>query len=73
MRVTTGKVVDGRIEVDEENLAEGMTVTVVAPEGDGSFELGSKEEADLLAAIAEGDQDKVISAEDLLRELGRER
>lgn len=72
MRVTTGRVVDGRIEVSGEVLAEGTTVTVLAPENDESFTLGPDEEAALLDAMAEGDRGEVVRAEEFLRELGRQ-
>lgn len=72
MRVTTGRVVNGRIEVPGESFAEGLAVTVLAPEDDETFTLGSEEEAALLAAMAEGDRGEVISAEEFLRDLGRD-
>lgn len=71
MRVTTGKVVDGKIEVPEESFPEGSTVTVLATENDETFTLGPKDEAALLAAMAEGDRGEVVSAEEFLRELGQ--
>lgn len=72
MRITTGRVVDGRIEVPGDCLAEGSTVTVLAPENDETFTLGPNEEAALLEAMAEGDRGEVIPAEEFLRELGRQ-
>ena len=71
MRVTTGRVVGGRIEVAGESFAEGLTVTILAPEEDEAFELGPEQEAALLAAMAEADRGEVVSADDFLRELGR--
>lgn len=71
MRVTTGKVVQGRIEVPGESFAEGLTVTVLAPEADETFTLGPEDEAALLAAMAEGDRGEVVSAEEFLQDLGR--
>ena len=68
MRVTTGIVVDGKIEASGESLAEGLAVTILAPEGDETFELGPEEEAALLAAMAEGDRGEVISIEEFLAE-----
>jgi len=70
MRLTTGRVVDGRIEVPEESFPEGSTVTVLARENDETFSLGPEEEAALLEAMAEGDRGEVIPAEQFLRELG---
>jgi len=72
MRVTTGRVDDGRIEVSRESLAEGEAVIVLALEGDETFTLDPQDEAALLAAIAEGDRGDVISAEKFFCELGRE-
>ena len=71
MRVTTGRVVDGRIEVPGESFAEGEAVTVLVAEGDETFTLDPEDEAALLAAMAEGDRGAVISAEEFFRQLGR--
>jgi len=45
MRITTGKVPGGMIKVDAKSLPEGVIVTVLAPEGDETFELLPEEEA----------------------------
>ena len=66
MRVTTGIVVDGKIEAPGETFAEGLAVTILAPEGDETFELGPEEEAALLEAMAEGDRGEFISVEEFL-------
>jgi len=71
MRVTTGKVVNGKIEVADEELAEGMMVTILAPEDLGAFTLGPEAEAALLASIEEADRGEMISGEELLRKLRR--
>lgn len=71
MRVTTGRVVAGRIEVPGELFVEGEAVTVIAPEGDETFTLSSEDEAALLAAIAEGDRGDVVSAEEFFRHPAR--
>jgi hypothetical protein len=55
-------VVNGRIEFPGEELAEGMVVTILAPEEPGTFTLDSKAEAELLASIAEADRGEVISS-----------
>ena len=68
MRVTTGKVVAGRVVVEGPPLEEGATVTVIAAEDAETFELAPAEEAALLAAIAEADQgDLLDGAEKLVR------
>jgi hypothetical protein len=72
MRVTTGRVVNGKIEVPDEELAEGMVVTILTPEDRGAFTLSPEAEAALLASIEEGDRGEVISGEELLRELRKD-
>lgn len=52
MRVTTGRVVNGKIEVADEELVEGMTVTILTPEDSGTFFLGSEAAVALLASHA---------------------
>jgi hypothetical protein len=69
MKVTTGKVITGKIVTEGEPLEEGSTVTVLAPERDETFVLDSAAEAALLAAMAEADRDEVITGEQLLSEL----
>ena len=72
MRVTTGTVVNGRIEIPGENFAEGTVVTILAPEGRESFTLGPEAEAELLLAIEEADRGEFISGDELFRELHRD-
>jgi hypothetical protein len=72
MRVTTGTVVNGRIEIPGEDFAEGTVVTILAPEGLESFTLGPEAEAELLLAIEEADRGEFISGDELLRELRRD-
>lgn len=68
MRVASGKVVDGRVELDAE-LPEGATVTVLALEGDGTFEADAETERMLLEAIAQADQRQTTPLTELLSEL----
>ncbi len=70
MRVTTGKVVGGKVVVEGEPLAEGATVTVLAPEDQPTFELGPNEEAELLEAIDQVRRGEVVDGDELLNELG---
>jgi hypothetical protein len=69
MVITSGRVVAGKIVVDGEPLPEGAVVTVLAREGDETFELDAAAEAELLASMAEGDRGQTIPAEDVLRAL----
>lgn len=68
MLITTRTVHGGTIKVD---LPEGATVTVLAPEGDETFELSSQEEAKLLAAMAEAERGETTNGADLLKQIRR--
>src|SRR3954469_21916742 len=65
MRATTGRVVNGKIEVLDEELTEGMVVTVLAPESCGTFTVDSEAEAVLLPSI-EVSRNEVISSKELV-------
>jgi len=69
MLITTGKVNDGVIQIDTKDLPNGTTVTVLAHEGDETFELDATQEGELLAAIAEADRGELISASELLQKI----
>lgn len=71
MKITTGTVISGKVVVEGDPLPEGCTVTILAPEEeeDGFFDLGPREEAELLAAIAEAEAGDVVDGEEFLREL----
>lgn len=71
MLVTTGKVRHGAVEVNAESLPEGVTVTIIAPEGNETFELEPEQEAMLLAAIREADDGKVSPAAEVLARIRR--
>ncbi len=71
MLITTGKVLGGTIKVEAKGLPEGATVTVLAPEGDETFELSPEDEAKLLTAIAEADRRETISGSQLLQQIPR--
>jgi hypothetical protein len=69
MKIVTGKVVAGRIEIEGEPLEEGRTVMVLAPEPDETFILDAASEEDLLAAMGEADRGETISGEELVNKL----
>ena len=69
MRVSTGKVVAGKVVVEGPPLEEGATVTILAPENAETFELGPTEEAALLAAIAEADRGEFVGGAEVLAKL----
>jgi len=69
MLITTGKVLGGTIKVDAQSLPEGAVVTVLAPEGDETFELAPAEEAKLLAAIVEAERGETIKVSHILQQI----
>ena len=68
MRITKGKVVDGRVIVEGEPLIEGSTVTILVRD-QNTFTLSGEDEAALLEAIAEADRGELLDAEDVLNKL----
>jgi hypothetical protein len=71
MRVTSGTVVNGRIEVPGETLPEGTVVTILSAEDRETFALGAEAEAALLVRIEQAERGEVMSGEELLREIRR--
>ena len=70
MQIASGKVIDGRVVVDAE-LPEGADVTLIALDGEETFEVGAELEAIILESMAQGRRGEVIAAEELLGELRR--
>jgi hypothetical protein len=68
MRITQGKVVDGRVVVDGESLNDGASVTVLVPD-ETTFTLSQEDEAALLEAITEADRGDLLDADVVLRDL----
>ena len=66
--MTNGKVVDGRVELDEP-IADGTRVEVVPIEDEEFFDLDEQLEAELLESMAEGDRGETVAAEDVLKRL----
>jgi hypothetical protein len=69
MKLVTGKVVDGKIVVEGEPLEEGATVTVLAQEGDELFQVGPREEAELIRRMDEMRKGNFVDGDELLRNL----
>jgi hypothetical protein len=69
MLITTAKVNKGVIQIDSKALPDGTTVTLLAHEGDETFELDAAQESELLAAIAEAGRGEVVSASELLEQI----
>ncbi len=71
MKVATGRIVEGKVVLEGEPLAEGSVVTVVVTEDDETFEVSPEDERTLLAAIAQAERGQVISWEELREQLRR--
>lgn len=71
MRIVSGKVVGGKVVVDNGSLDEGAVVTVIARDADEAFDLSAEGEATLLVSIAEADRGDVIPAATVLERLRR--
>jgi hypothetical protein len=69
MKITTGIVVDGKVVVEGESLAEGSTVTVLLRDNEEGFELTPAEEEELLDSIAQIEGGEFVSGEQLLERL----
>ena len=68
MVIASGRVVGGRVELDSE-LPEGACVTVLAREGDETFEADPETERMLLDSIAQCERGETIPLTQLLGEL----
>lgn len=68
MQIAPGKVVNGRVELDAE-LPEGTSVTVLALEGDETFEADAETEQMLVQAIAQCEKGQTTPMADLVSEL----
>ena len=71
MKVATGRVVEGKVVLEGEPLAEGSVVTVVSREDDEAFDVSPEEERALAAAMAQADRGQVVSWEVLREQLRR--
>lgn len=68
MQIASGRVVGGRVELDTD-LPEGAAVTILAPEGDETFEADPETEKMLLEAIAQCERGQTTPMTRLLSEL----
>ena len=68
MQIASGKVVGGRVELEGE-LPEGASVTVLAHDGDETFEADPATEKMLLEAIGQCERGDTVPMTNLLSEL----
>ena len=68
MRISKGKVLDGQVIVEGDPLNEGSTVTILVSD-ETTFRLNAEDEAALLQAIAESDENDLNSVEDVIKKI----
>ncbi len=71
MVITTATVHHGLVEIKAAELPDGTQVTILAPEGDETFELSPEDEARMVSAVEEADRGAFIPAAQLLEQLRR--
>jgi hypothetical protein len=71
MRIASGRVIDGRVELDGADLPEGAAVTVLLSEGDETFEADPETERMLLDSIAQCERGQTVPLEKVLENLRR--
>jgi hypothetical protein len=69
MKLATGTVVNGKIIIDGEALPEGTVVTVLAPEGDGTFIVPPELEQELDESLAQSIRGETIPVAEVLNRL----
>ena len=71
MRIASGRVIGGRVELEDAELPEGSAVTVLFSEGDETFEADPETERMLLESIAQCERGQTVPIERVLEELRR--
>lgn len=67
----TAKVVDSQLDVPKGLLDEGITVTILVPEGEDGFELSAEEVALIRESFAQIARGEWIDGEQLIDEIRR--
>ena len=71
MKVISGTVIGGKIEVPRDAFAEGARVAILAAESAEPIELTPEQEDELVAAVEDVQRGNYVDGEDLLAELRR--
>jgi hypothetical protein len=71
MTIVHGRVVNGRIEVDDDvALRDGADVEISIPAGD-EYDLSEEQEAEIEASIAEIERGEYVDGDEIIKELRR--
>lgn len=71
MQVATGKVIDGKVVVDDIVLPEGTVVTIFAKDAEAVVRLPPSLQSELEEALDEADREAGVSAEKLFERLSK--
>jgi hypothetical protein len=71
MRIITGRVVDGKVVVEDGHLEEGSTVTVLAQDEGEPFVVSGADKTFLLESLAEIRRGESVTAAEMFDELRR--
>jgi hypothetical protein len=69
MRVASGRIIDGRVELVDAELPEGASVTVLLPEDEQTFEADAETERMLLESIAQSERGQTVPLAKVLADL----
>lgn len=69
MKIFTGRVVDGKVEVPPNAFPEGSEVAVMPTESDETFSLTPDEAAELRVAMEQIRRGEFVDGDELLKEL----
>ena len=73
MKVLSGTVVQGKVEVPADSFADGDRVMILAPEASEPIRLTPEEEEELLEAVEQIRQGKYVDGQTFLDELRSKR
>lgn len=71
MLITSGRVNAGRIELADDTLPDGTTVTILAPENGETFSASAEDEARLLSAMAEAERGEILDVAEVIKQISR--
>jgi len=71
MRVASGKIVHGKVQLQEADFPEGASVTVLFPEEGETFEADAETEKMLLESIAQCERGQTLPFDAVLARLRR--
>jgi hypothetical protein len=71
MKVISGTVIGGKVEVPSDALAEGDRVAILAATSGEPIQLTPEQEDELVAAVEDVQRGKYVDGQDLLAELRR--